>query len=188
MRGPRTATKSGPRLLQLEKALAQKWRLNIAINQSIFKKKKKKRISYYKGFKKLIYFWTTSHLSGRVNCDLNGSSRLSKSHDNQITGLLTHGQGRFSPPHAACQGIRGMMPGILPKLLTLSGPLWNEGNVADSIILPEALSESRNPHSSVLWMTAIGRVHFPEWLQLYFQPHVLFPEPCHHQQHHPIKN
>ena len=45
-RGPRTAMKSGPRLPQLEKALTQKRRLNIAINQSInqsiFKKKKKK--------------------------------------------------------------------------------------------------------------------------------------------------
>ena len=45
MRGPRTVMKSGPRLPQLEKALAQKRRPNIAINQttnqSIFKKKKK---------------------------------------------------------------------------------------------------------------------------------------------------
>ena len=43
MRGLRTAMKSGPRLPQLEKALAQKRRPNIAINQSInkiFKKKK----------------------------------------------------------------------------------------------------------------------------------------------------
>ena len=37
MRGPRTAMKSGPRLPQLEKALAQKRRPNIAINQSINK-------------------------------------------------------------------------------------------------------------------------------------------------------
>ena len=35
VRGPRTAMKSGPRLPQLEKALAQKQRPNIAINQSI---------------------------------------------------------------------------------------------------------------------------------------------------------
>ena len=44
MRGPRTAMKSGPLLPQLEKALAQKRRPNIAINQSInqsiLKKKK----------------------------------------------------------------------------------------------------------------------------------------------------
>ena len=33
--GPRTVMKSGPRLPQLEKALAQKRRPNIAINQSI---------------------------------------------------------------------------------------------------------------------------------------------------------
>ena len=33
VRGPRTAMKSGPRSPQLEKALAQKWRSNIAINQ-----------------------------------------------------------------------------------------------------------------------------------------------------------
>ena len=44
VRGPHTAMKSGPRLPQLEKALEQKRRPNIAINQSIdkFKKKKKK--------------------------------------------------------------------------------------------------------------------------------------------------
>ena len=35
VRGPRTAMKSGPRLPQLEKALAQKLRPNMAINQSI---------------------------------------------------------------------------------------------------------------------------------------------------------
>ena len=38
--GPRTAMKSGPRLPQLEKALAQKRRPNIAIDQSINKSKK----------------------------------------------------------------------------------------------------------------------------------------------------
>ena len=42
VRGPRTAMKSGPRLPQLEKALAQKRRPNIAINQSINKSLKKK--------------------------------------------------------------------------------------------------------------------------------------------------
>ena len=41
VRGPRTAMKSGPRLPQLEKALAQKRSPNIAINQSINQKKKK---------------------------------------------------------------------------------------------------------------------------------------------------
>ena len=35
VRGPRNAMKSGPRLPQIEKALAQKRRPNIAINQSI---------------------------------------------------------------------------------------------------------------------------------------------------------
>ena len=35
VRGPRTVMRSGPRLPQLEKALAQKRRPNIAINQSI---------------------------------------------------------------------------------------------------------------------------------------------------------
>ena len=40
VRGPRTAMKSGPRLPQLEEALAQKWRPNTAIK----KKKKKKKI------------------------------------------------------------------------------------------------------------------------------------------------
>ena len=33
VRGPRTAMRSGPRLLQLEKALAQKRRLNTVINK-----------------------------------------------------------------------------------------------------------------------------------------------------------
>ena len=33
VRGPRTAMKSGPRLLQLEKALAQRQRANTAINK-----------------------------------------------------------------------------------------------------------------------------------------------------------
>ena len=35
VRGPRTAMKSGPRLPQLEKALAQKWRPNTAKNKLI---------------------------------------------------------------------------------------------------------------------------------------------------------
>ena len=39
VRGPLTVMKSGPRLPQLEKALAQKRRPNVAINQSINKKK-----------------------------------------------------------------------------------------------------------------------------------------------------
>ena len=41
-RGPRTAMKSGPRLPQLEKALAQKRRPNTAINKNKLKKKKKR--------------------------------------------------------------------------------------------------------------------------------------------------
>ena len=40
-RGPRTAMKSGPRSLQLEKALAQKWRPNTVKNKYKLKKKKK---------------------------------------------------------------------------------------------------------------------------------------------------
>ena len=43
VRGPRTAMKSGPRLPQLEKALAQKQRPNTAINK---KKKKKKKFRF----------------------------------------------------------------------------------------------------------------------------------------------
>ena len=43
VRGPRTAVKSGPCLPQLEKALAQKRRPNIAINQSINQSLKKKK-------------------------------------------------------------------------------------------------------------------------------------------------
>ena len=44
VRGPRTAMKSGPRLPQLQKALAQKRRPNTAINQSINLKKNKKHL------------------------------------------------------------------------------------------------------------------------------------------------
>ena len=44
VRGSRTAMKSGPHLPQLERALAQKRRPNIAINQSINLKKKKKSL------------------------------------------------------------------------------------------------------------------------------------------------
>ena len=43
VRGPRTAMKSGPRLPQLEKALAEKRRPNIAINQSINQSLKKNK-------------------------------------------------------------------------------------------------------------------------------------------------
>ena len=43
VRGPHTVMKSGPRLPQLEKALPQKRRPNIAINQSINKSLKKKK-------------------------------------------------------------------------------------------------------------------------------------------------
>ena len=48
VRGPHTAMKSGPRLPQLEKALAQKRRPNTAINKLINLKKKKKetKLSY----------------------------------------------------------------------------------------------------------------------------------------------
>ena len=43
VRGPRTAMRSGPRLPQLEKALAQKRRPNTAINKINLKKRKKKK-------------------------------------------------------------------------------------------------------------------------------------------------
>ena len=43
VRGPRTAMKSGPRLPQLEKALAQKRRPNTAINKKKKKNLKKKK-------------------------------------------------------------------------------------------------------------------------------------------------
>ena len=49
VRGPRTVMKSGPRLPQLEKALAQKRRPNTAIN-----KKNKKIKNYQKKKKKMI--------------------------------------------------------------------------------------------------------------------------------------
>ena len=48
VRGPRTAMKSGPHLLQLEKALAQKRRPDTAKNKyKEIKIKKKKRVSKY---------------------------------------------------------------------------------------------------------------------------------------------
>ena len=47
VRGPRTAMKSGPRLPQLQEALAQKRRPNIVINQSINKSLKKKKKTYF---------------------------------------------------------------------------------------------------------------------------------------------
>ena len=46
VRGPRTAMKSGPHSPQLEKALAQKRRPNIAINQSINQSLKKKIVNH----------------------------------------------------------------------------------------------------------------------------------------------
>ena len=46
VRGPRTAMKSGRHLPQLEKALARKRRPNVAINQSINLKKKKKKKTF----------------------------------------------------------------------------------------------------------------------------------------------
>ena len=61
VRGPRTTMKSGPRLPQLEKALAQKRRPNIAINQSInqsinLKKKKKGNLFPYLLIS-LLHWW-----------------------------------------------------------------------------------------------------------------------------------
>ena len=44
VRGPRTTMKSGPHLPQLEKALAQKRRLNTVINKLKKKKKKSRKI------------------------------------------------------------------------------------------------------------------------------------------------
>ena len=57
VRGPRTVMKSGPRLPQLEKALAQKRRPNTAIN--LKKKKKKKKVVCHplNIFKKKIYLF-----------------------------------------------------------------------------------------------------------------------------------
>ena len=51
VRGPRTAMKSGPHLPQLEKALAQKWRPNTAINKNKLINLKKKN----KNKKKLVF-------------------------------------------------------------------------------------------------------------------------------------
>ena len=59
VRGLRTAMKSDPRLPQLEKALAQKRRPNIAINQSINQslKKKKRNMNWFPVTKTLPYLW-----------------------------------------------------------------------------------------------------------------------------------
>ena len=62
VRGPHTAMKSGPRLPQLEKALAQKRRPNIVINQSINLKKKKKNFQCYPVILGMKYeFFATIH-------------------------------------------------------------------------------------------------------------------------------
>ena len=65
LRGPRTAMKSGPCLPQLEKALAQKWRPNVAINQSINKinksLKNKKLTEKILNFHKTNKFLATIH-------------------------------------------------------------------------------------------------------------------------------
>ena len=59
VRGPRTTMKSGPCLPQLEKALAQKRRPNIAINQSInqsiFKKKTKQDLDEIYALPRLLH-------------------------------------------------------------------------------------------------------------------------------------
>ena len=55
VRGPRTAMKSGARLPQLEKALAQKRRPNTAINKLKKKKKIKKKVYYIKKYIQKIY-------------------------------------------------------------------------------------------------------------------------------------
>ena len=59
VRGPRTAMKSGPRLPQLEKALAQKRRPNIAITQSI-----NKSINL---LKKCVFLGPAPQLSHRIS-------------------------------------------------------------------------------------------------------------------------
>ena len=64
MRRPRTAMKSGPRLPQLEKALAQKRRPNTAKNKLINQLKKKKGVSQislpeYIQEKRIRPFWPT---------------------------------------------------------------------------------------------------------------------------------
>ena len=58
MRGPRTAMKSGPRLPQLEKALAEKRRPNTAINKinKLIKKNNTSKIAF--GIRGLLCFHT----------------------------------------------------------------------------------------------------------------------------------
>ena len=58
VRGPRTTMKSGPRLPQLEKALAQKRRPNTAKNKLINLKKKRKVLSSFLKKKKKMYHHT----------------------------------------------------------------------------------------------------------------------------------
>ena len=60
VRGPRTAMKSGPRLPQLEKALAQKQRPNTAKNNKINKFFKKRKSSNFQ--LKKIHITTTKKL------------------------------------------------------------------------------------------------------------------------------
>ena len=68
VKGPRTAMKSGPRLPQLEKALAQKWRPNTAVNKKNKTKQNKKKSLDLKKKKKehftygIVYFHQEAHL------------------------------------------------------------------------------------------------------------------------------
>ena len=55
VRGPRTAMKSGPHLPQVEKALAQKRRLNTVINKYIEEREFLKKKKYLKKKKKNIH-------------------------------------------------------------------------------------------------------------------------------------
>ena len=66
MRGPRTAMKSGPRLTQLEKALAQKRRPNTAINKKNKFKKKNETLKKKKRVYSDTYASLTSRISGSI--------------------------------------------------------------------------------------------------------------------------
>ena len=58
--------KSGPRLPQLEKALAQKRRPNIVINQSINKSLKKKKYLFFVLARLMILTGKLTHNKGRI--------------------------------------------------------------------------------------------------------------------------
>ena len=107
MRGPRAAMKSGPRLLQLEKALAQKRRPNTAIN------KLKKKKSLIQGQTMICCCWGQDR-------------KLSPTPDQpQIQAEWSfHGK-------EGQECFESLMPALRPQ------PVWHQGPVSWKTIFPQ---------------------------------------------------